>query len=94
MIGSGKSTQIPQYLLECGYGRHGYKIAITQPRRVACVSLANRVADERGSMIGREIGYKIRFDDCWDEQETKVKFLTDGMLIREIMQDPLLRQYR
>ncbi|KAF6030406.1 DHX35 [Bugula neritina] len=91
--GSGKSTQLPQYLLEIGYGKHGYMIAVTQPRRVACVSLANRVADERGSMIGREIGYRIRFDDCWDENETKIKFLTDGMLIREIMNDPILRQY-
>lgn len=59
--------------METGYGNHGYQIAITQPRRVACVSLANRVADERGSMIGREIGYRIRFDDCWSEEETKVK---------------------
>ena len=71
--GSGKSTQIPQYLLEIGYAKFGYTIAVTQPRRVACVSLANRVADERGTMIGREIGYRIRFDDCWDEAETKVK---------------------
>lgn len=71
--GSGKSTQIPQYLLETGYCNHGYQVAITQPRRVACVSLANRVADERGSMIGKEIGYRIRFDDCWSEDETKVK---------------------
>lgn len=73
LIGSGKSTQIPQYLLETGYGKFGYTIAVSQPRRVACVSLATRVADERGTMIGREIGYKIRFDDCWDENETKVK---------------------
>lgn len=73
VTGSGKSTQLPQYLLEIGYGKHGYMIAVTQPRRVACVSLTNRVADERGSMIGREIGYRIRFDDCWDENETKIK---------------------
>ncbi|XP_067943548.1 probable ATP-dependent RNA helicase DHX35 isoform X2 [Watersipora subatra] len=91
--GSGKSTQVPQYLLETGYAKFGYAIAVSQPRRVACVTLASRVADERGSMIGREIGYKIRFDDCWDENETRVKFVTDGMLIREIMNDPILRQY-
>lgn len=74
-IGSGKSTQIPQYLLEIGYAKYGYTLAVTQPRRVACVSLANRVADERGTMIGREIGYQIRFDDCWDKDETKMKVI-------------------
>ncbi|CAG5134581.1 unnamed protein product, partial [Candidula unifasciata] len=91
--GCGKSTQIPQYLLEAGWATEGYVIGVTQPRRVACVTVATRVAEERGAILGDEVGYLIRFDDCCNDVKTKVKFMTDGMLIREIMQDPLLRKY-
>ncbi|CAD5121285.1 unnamed protein product [Dimorphilus gyrociliatus] len=90
--GSGKSTQIPQYLLEAGWAADSKSILVTQPRRVAAVSLASRVADERGTILGQEIGYIIRFEDCSDDR-TKVKFMTDGMLIRTLMRDPLLEGY-
>lgn len=91
--GCGKSTQIPQYLLESGWAEKGYLIGVTQPRRVAAVTVASRVAEERGSILGAEVGYTIRFEDCSEEKVTKVKFLTDGLLIREIMGDPLLKKY-
>ena len=68
-------------------------VAITQPRRVAAVTVATRVAEERAVTIGHEVGYAIRFDDCTTDGVTKIKFLTDGLLIREMMADPLLRQY-
>ncbi|GFS16134.1 DEAH (Asp-Glu-Ala-His) box polypeptide 35 [Elysia marginata] len=91
--GCGKSTQIPQYLLESGWAAQGHVIGVTQPRRVAAVTVATRVAEERGSILGDEVGYLIRFDNSCDEDKTRVKFLTDGMMIREIMKDPLLRKY-
>ncbi|XP_055508154.1 probable ATP-dependent RNA helicase DHX35 [Leucoraja erinacea] len=91
--GCGKSTQIPQYLLEAGWTAEGRVIGVTQPRRVAAVSVAGRVAEERGAMLGHEVGYCIRFDDCTDSQATRIKFLTDGMLVREMMADPLLKKY-
>lgn len=91
--GCGKSTQIPQYLLESGWGAEGHVIGVTQPRRVAAVTVATRVAEERGSILGDEVGYLIRFDNSCDEDKTRVKFMTDGMMIREIMKDPLLRKY-
>ncbi|XP_030831683.1 probable ATP-dependent RNA helicase DHX35 [Strongylocentrotus purpuratus] len=91
--GSGKSTQIPQYLVEAGWGAEGHVIGVTQPRRVAAVTVAQRVAEERGAIIGHEVGYAIRFEDCADPQSTKVKFMTDGYLLREMMRDPLLKRY-
>ncbi|XP_062897219.1 probable ATP-dependent RNA helicase DHX35 [Mobula hypostoma] len=91
--GCGKSTQIPQYLLEAGWTAEGRVIGVTQPRRVAAVSVAGRVAEERGALLGHEVGYCIRFDDCSDSQATRIKFLTDGMLVREMMADPLLKKY-
>ncbi|MBN3311408.1 DHX35 helicase, partial [Atractosteus spatula] len=91
--GSGKSTQIPQYLLEAGWAAEGKVIGVTQPRRVAATSVASRVAEERGALLGHEVGYTIRFDDCSDPHATRIKFLTDGMLVREMMADPLLKKY-
>ncbi|XP_048406335.1 probable ATP-dependent RNA helicase DHX35 [Stegostoma tigrinum] len=91
--GCGKSTQIPQYLLEAGWTAEGRVIGVTQPRRVAAVSVAGRVAEERGALLGHEVGYSIRFDDCTDYHTTRIKFLTDGMLVREMMADPLLKKY-
>ncbi|XP_048776032.2 probable ATP-dependent RNA helicase DHX35 isoform X2 [Ostrea edulis] len=91
--GCGKSTQIPQYLLEAGWGAEGHLIGVTQPRRVAAVTVATRVAEERGALLGDEVGYTIRFDDTSDPTRTRIKFLTDGLMIREIMEDPLLKKY-
>ncbi|RUS75928.1 hypothetical protein EGW08_016316, partial [Elysia chlorotica] len=82
-----------QYLLEAGWAAEGHVIGVTQPRRVAAVTVAARVAEERGSILGDEVGYLIRFDNSCDEEKTRVKFMTDGMMIREIMKDPLLRKY-
>ncbi|XP_042561269.1 probable ATP-dependent RNA helicase DHX35, partial [Clupea harengus] len=90
--GCGKSTQIPQYLLEAGWAAEGKVIGV-KPRRVAATSVANRVAEERGALLGHEVGYTIRFDDCSDPNATRIKFLTDGMLVREMMADPLLKKY-
>ncbi|CAM4572985.1 unnamed protein product [Lepidochelys olivacea] len=89
--GSGKTTQIPQYLYEAGIGRQGI-IAVTQPRRVAAISLATRVSDEKKTELGKLVGYTVRFEDFTSE-ETRIKFLTDGMLLREAIGDPLLRKY-
>ena len=91
--GSGKSTQVPQYLHESGWTNEDYSIAVTQPRRVAATSVANRVAEEMGTFMGREVGFAIRFENCCDEKLTKIKYMTDGYLIREMMSDPLLTKY-
>ncbi|TUB86239.1 Pre-mRNA-splicing factor ATP-dependent RNA helicase DEAH10 [Bagarius yarrelli] len=89
--GSGKTTQIPQYLYEAGIGRQGI-IAVTQPRRVAAISLAGRVAEEKRTQLGKLVGYTVRFEDM-TSLETKLKFMTDGMLLREAIGDPLLLRY-
>ncbi|PVU94379.1 hypothetical protein BB561_002598 [Smittium simulii] len=92
--GSGKTTQIPQYLLEAGFVKEfGTSIAVTQPRRVAATSIAKRVADEVGTRLGDKVGYGIRFDNCFSKY-TKIKYLTDGMLLREVLTDPLLLKYK
>ncbi|XP_062501947.1 probable ATP-dependent RNA helicase DHX35 isoform X2 [Corticium candelabrum] len=91
--GCGKSTQIPQYLYESGWTNSQKIIGVTQPRRVATTTVAGRVAEEMGCMLGQEVGYVIRFDDVSDPKRTKVKFLTDGLLVREMMGDPLLNKY-
>ena len=91
--GSGKSTQIPQYLLESGWADDRHVICVTQPRRVAAVTVASRVAEERGALLGDEVGYAIRFDQCCTDEVTKIKFVTDGLLVREMMSDPLLSKY-
>ncbi|XP_010569458.1 PREDICTED: putative pre-mRNA-splicing factor ATP-dependent RNA helicase DHX16 [Haliaeetus leucocephalus] len=90
--GSGKTTQIPQYLHEQGYTRQGLKIGITQPRRVAAMSVAARVAVEMGTKLGNEVGYSIRFEDCTSER-TVLKYMTDGMLLREFLTEPDLGSY-
>lgn len=94
--GSGKTTQLPQYLHESGYsqGKDGkiLKIGCTQPRRVAATSVANRIADEMGVNIGEEVGYSIRFEEK-SSDKTIIKYLTDGMLLREFLTDPELSSY-
>ncbi|CAL9781591.1 unnamed protein product [Musa acuminata subsp. burmannicoides] len=91
--GSGKTTQIPQYLKEAGWAEGGRVVACTQPRRLAVQSVASRVAEEMGVKIGEEVGYTIRFEDQTNPSVTVIKFLTDGVLIREMMDDPLLTKY-
>ncbi|KAJ8377931.1 hypothetical protein AAFF_G00249940 [Aldrovandia affinis] len=90
--GSGKTTQIPQYLVEKGYTNGGMKIGCTQPRRVAAMSVAARVAQEMGVKLGNEVGYSIRFEDCTSER-TVLKYMTDGMLLREFLTEPDLASY-
>nr|CAH7767740.1 unnamed protein product [Callosobruchus chinensis] len=89
--GSGKTTQITQYLAEAGFTARG-KIGCTQPRRVAAMSVAKRVAEEFGCRLGQEVGYTIRFEDC-TSPETIIKYMTDGMLLRECLMDLDLKQY-
>lgn len=86
--GSGKSTQIPQFLM----ASNKKAIAVTQPRRVAAINLAARVADEVGTPLGDKVGYSVRFDHK-AQNNTKIKYLTDGMLLREIMMNGNLSQY-
>ncbi|KAJ7597435.1 P-loop containing nucleoside triphosphate hydrolase protein [Mycena floridula] len=89
--GSGKTTQMVQYLAESGYAEKG-RIGCTQPRRVAAMSVAKRVAEEVGCRLGQEVGYTIRFEDC-TSPETRIKYMTDGMLQRECLIDPLCSSY-
>ncbi|XP_058070322.1 pre-mRNA-splicing factor ATP-dependent RNA helicase DEAH1-like isoform X3 [Magnolia sinica] len=89
--GSGKTTQIPQYLHEAGYTKRG-KIGCTQPRRVAAMSVAARVSQEMGVKLGHEVGYSIRFEDCTSDK-TVLKYMTDGMLLREFLGEPDLASY-
>ncbi|KAI8023670.1 putative pre-mRNA-splicing factor ATP-dependent RNA helicase DEAH4 [Camellia lanceoleosa] len=89
--GSGKSTQLSQILHRKGYTRSGI-IAVTQPRRVAAVSVSRRVAQELGVRLGEEVGYAIRFEDRTSEK-TCIKYLTDGVLLRESLSNPELNQY-
>ncbi|KAG9318354.1 P-loop containing nucleoside triphosphate hydrolase protein [Chiua virens] len=91
--GSGKTTQLPQYLLETGWADEGNVIACTQPRRVAATSVAARVASEVGTLLGEEVGYTIRFEDVSDKEKTRIRYMTDGMLFRETLLDPLLSRY-
>ncbi|KAJ9072883.1 hypothetical protein DSO57_1022587 [Entomophthora muscae] len=90
--GSGKTTQIPQYLHEAGYTKNGLKVGCTQPRRVAAMSVAARVAEEMDVKIGYEVGYSIRFEDCTSDR-TIIKYMTDGMLLREFLTEPDLAGY-
>ncbi|KAK7023803.1 P-loop containing nucleoside triphosphate hydrolase protein [Favolaschia claudopus] len=91
--GCGKTTQLPQYLMEAGWAANGNVIACTQPRRVAATSVAGRVASEVGSILGDEVGYTIRFEDVSDKERTRILYMTDGMLFRETLVDPLLSRY-
>lgn len=90
--GSGKTTQIPQYLHEAGYTKNGMKVGCTQPRRVAAMSVAARVAEEMGVKLGNEVGYAIRFEDQTSDK-TVLKYMTDGMLLRELLTEPDLAGY-
>ena len=87
--GSGKSTQVPQILIDHGLLGHG-QIVILQPRRLAARLLAARVAYERSVQLGREVGYQIRFENV-TSKETRIRFVTEGILLRQLIDDPQLR---
>lgn len=89
--GSGKTTQLTQYLHEEGFSRLGM-IGCTQPRRVAAMSVAKRVSDEMNTKLGDEVGYAIRFEDC-TSPNTVIKYMTDGILLREGLREPDLDNY-
>ncbi|WIA41331.1 hypothetical protein OEZ86_004928 [Tetradesmus obliquus] len=90
--GSGKTTQMTQYLHEDGYTSLGL-IGCTQPRRVAAMSVAKRVSEEMGVELGQEVGYAIRFEDCTSDK-TFIKYMTDGVLLRETLSSEDLFQYK
>ena len=87
-----KTTQIPQFCVLDGYTKDGKLVACTQPRRVAAMSVSKRVAEELDVELGQHVGYTIRFENMTDNS-TVLKYMTDGMLLREAMMDPLLSNY-
>ena len=90
--GSGKTTQLPQYLEEAGYCNQGKIIGCTQPRRLPTKSIAERVSIEYGCKIGEEVGYSMRFEDR-TSRRTRIKYMTDGILLREALLDPVFTKY-
>ncbi|MDO5688480.1 MAG: ATP-dependent RNA helicase HrpA [Pseudoscardovia radai] len=90
--GSGKTTQIPKILLQEGRGSHGKKIMLTQPRRIAARTVAERIAEETGTTLGREIGFRVRFTDE-SSPSTRLVVATDGILLAQIQRDPQLSAY-
>ena len=89
--GSGKSTQIGQFLIEKNYHQFG-KVVITQPRRLATLALASRVAEETHTILGQVVGYQVRHDRK-DSTNTIIKYMTDGILLNEMSSDYLLSSY-
>ena len=89
--GSGKTTQLPKILLQTGIGSNG-AIVHTQPRRIAAISIAKRIAQETGANLGKEIGYSIRFDDR-SSSGALLKLVTDGLLLNELRTDRYLDKY-
>src|SRR3984957_14666742 len=87
--GSGKSTQVPQMLLRHGFLEQG-QVVILQPRRLAARLLAARVAQELGVKLGEEVGYQIRFENV-TSAATKIRFVTEGVLLRQMIDDPQLK---
>ncbi|OXU27468.1 hypothetical protein TSAR_011206 [Trichomalopsis sarcophagae] len=91
--GSGKTTQIPQWCVEYSKSTGTKAVSCTSPRRVAAMSVAQRVSEEMDVALGQEVGYSIRFEDC-SSSKTILKYMTDGMLLREGMSDPMLEAYQ
>jgi pre-mRNA-splicing factor ATP-dependent RNA helicase DHX38/PRP16 len=89
--GCGRTTQIPNFIYESGLVNGGI-VGITQPRRIAAISVAEFVAKQLGSRLGELVGYQIRFDDQTFDH-TKIKFMADGILLRELQIDPDLKKY-
>ena len=89
--GSGKTTQIPAFVLDASIARQRRMVACTQPRRVAAMSVSKRVSEEMDVELGDEVGYTIRFEDVTGPK-TVLKYMTDGMLLREAMADPMLER--
>src|SRR5690349_11766867 len=87
--GSGKSTQVPQMLLDGGLLGKG-QVVVLQPRRLPTRMLAAWVAKERGVRLGDEVGYQIRFDDV-TSSKTRIRYVTEGVLLRQMLSDPQLR---
>lgn len=90
--GSGKSTQLSQYCRDAGYAAGGKRIACTQPRRVAAMSVAQRVAQESATRLGKTIGFSVRFESMLSE-ETEIEYMTEGILIQHLKGDPSLDEY-
>ena len=90
--GSGKTTQLPKILLELGRGTHGHQIVHTQPRRLAARTVAERIASELGVHLGDEVGYQVRFTDE-SSPKTRLRVVTDGILLAQIQRDPNLSRY-
>ncbi|WZZ45564.1 hypothetical protein YC2023_041823 [Brassica napus] len=90
--GSGKTTQLPQFLFNAGFCREGKMVGITQPRRIAALTIAKRVAEECDVPLGQKVGYAVRFDDT-TSSSTRLKYMTDGFLLREALVDRLLSRY-
>lgn len=91
--GSGKSTQLPQLIYAAADKESPQRIAITQPRRVAAINLATRVSEEMGEVLGQKVGYSVRFQNASHPRFTHIKYLTDGMLLRELMGEPDMKSY-
>ncbi|WKC80181.1 ATP-dependent RNA helicase [Borreliella tanukii] len=89
--GSGKTTQLPRIIYEAGFAKLG-KIGVTQPRRIATISIAEYIAKHIGVNLGEEVGYKIRFEEI-TSPKTKIKLMTDGVLLQELKKDTLLYEY-
>lgn len=90
--GSGKTTQLPQFALEAGFASAAKRIGCTQPRRIAARAVAKRVAEEMGVRLGQQVGYSVRFEDCTSSR-TVIKYMTDGMLLRETLVEQDLDSY-
>ncbi|MDO4912924.1 MAG: ATP-dependent RNA helicase HrpA [Bifidobacteriaceae bacterium] len=90
--GSGKTTQLPKMLLEMGRGTHGHQIVHTQPRRLAAYSVAERISHELQTSLGQEVGVQVRFNDK-TSPHTRLRVVTDGILLAQIQRDPLLSKY-
>lgn len=89
--GSGKTTQLPQIIFEAGLDKWGI-VGVTQPRRIAAYGVSKRIAEEMNVELGLLVGYKMRFDDC-TSANTKIKIMTDGILLEELRSDPMLLKY-
>ncbi|KAI5191087.1 pre-mRNA-splicing factor ATP-dependent RNA helicase DHX15/PRP43 [Nematocida minor] len=87
--GTGKTTQVPKYV----YEMYGESVICSQPRRIAAISIAKRVSEEMGQALGQLVGYSVRFEECTSEN-TRIRYVTDGTLLRDFIDDPKVSQYK